>query len=103
MDLIRIIFAKNLLDLRTGLGVSQAYIAQKIGVSTTTYTRWETSSNWPDTASIEKLAEFFNVRSSRLFFDPELDRVNAEKTYIPKIDSKEIIRDLKLLLEKYEH
>ena len=103
MDLIREILVKNLLDLRKSRGLSQTDIASKIGITSQTYNRWEGGLNWPDTASLEKLADYYGIRSSRFFYDPELDKSEIQQTWVnrPSVkDIKKALQDVIDLLDK---
>ena len=52
-----------------GRGMSQEKLADAIGVTTNTISRWETATYRPDLADLDKLAKFFRV--SILTFLPE--------------------------------
>ncbi len=53
-------------SLRERRGLSQEALAQAIGVSTNTISRWETATYKPSLEDLQKLAEFFDVRLSSL-------------------------------------
>jgi transcriptional regulator with XRE-family HTH domain len=52
-----------------GRGLSQEKLAEAMGVTTNTISRWETATYRPDLAELDKLAKFFRV--SILTFLPE--------------------------------
>ena len=68
-------------ELRTscgGAGISQEELAQAIGTTANTISRWETASYRPSISDLEKLADFFSVPITTLF--PEIhpsSQVNA--------------------------
>ena len=47
--------------LRTSSGLTQAEIAEKLGVSRSTIGMYETGAREPDFETLEKIADFFNV------------------------------------------
>jgi transcriptional regulator with XRE-family HTH domain len=51
----------RLRDLRNKRDLTQEEVAQKIGVSRVTYTRWECGLVAPSVQDLIKLADFFNV------------------------------------------
>lgn len=51
----------RLKSLRDDKGLTQADVAKVLGVSRTTYTQYETGKSEPDLATVNRLAEFFNV------------------------------------------
>ena len=67
-------------QLRKERKMSQATLAQRLGVSQTAVSQWETNKNYPDISTIKELAEIFsvttdyllNVDSSKLKKDNEI-------------------------------
>lgn len=55
------ILADKILDLRTGLGLSQGELAEKLEVSRQSVSKWETGQSVPDLDKIIKLADLFGV------------------------------------------
>ena len=47
--------------LRKEKGLTQEGLAEKLGVSNRTVSRWETGSNMPDIGMLVELADFFEV------------------------------------------
>lgn len=88
MDYIRQILTKNILDLRRSKGLTQAELSEQIGFNYQTYGRWEIGTAWPDTASIEKLAAFYGISSSRFFYDPNLDLSSSPVIKTTSFDEK---------------
>ena len=50
--------AKNLIELRKEHNLTQAEMAQKIGYSDKTISRWENQSSMPDIVSLKKYQHF---------------------------------------------
>lgn len=48
-------------ELRREKGITQEELAEKLGVSGRTISRWETGSNMPDISLLVEIAEFFDV------------------------------------------
>ena len=48
-------------DLRKEKGITQEQLAEELGVSGRTISRWETGSNMPDISLLVEIAEFFDV------------------------------------------
>ncbi len=48
-------------DLRKEKGITQEQLAEKLGVSSRTVSRWETGTNLPDLGVLIELADFYNV------------------------------------------
>ncbi|WP_309304462.1 helix-turn-helix domain-containing protein [Brevibacillus laterosporus] len=56
-----IVFGKRIAELRKKRGYSQVNFAAKINVSKSTVGMWETGDREPDSDTLGKLANFFNV------------------------------------------
>ena len=59
MDQIKI--GGFLKDLRKEKGITQEQLAEKLGVSGRTISRWETGNNMPDISLLVEIAEYFDV------------------------------------------
>ena len=59
MDQIKV--GAFLKDLRKEKGITQEQLAEKLGVSGRTISRWETGNNMPDISLLVEIAEFFDV------------------------------------------
>lgn len=59
MDQVKI--GAFLKDLRKEKGITQEQLAEELGVSGRTISRWETGSNMPDISLLVEIAEFFDV------------------------------------------
>ena len=56
----------NLLELRKRRGITQSYLAEVVGVSFQTISKWETGVALPDIRYIVSLAKFFEVSTDQL-------------------------------------
>lgn len=93
MKYISTILAKNLVALREERGLTRATLAEKAGISQSSYSRYEASGWIADPDMIEKLASFYNVPSSRLFFDPDLEKPLSD-SWASRPSPKEIAQKL---------
>lgn len=66
MDALRGQFSKNLRELRTSLGFSQAEAAEGVGLAPETYGRLERGSVLPRVGTLIRLALLFNVSTDYL-------------------------------------
>lgn len=67
---------KNILALRRAAGLSQEALAEKLGVSRQTITKWESDESVPDVLRCDKLAEIFDTTLE--------DLLHANLTETPK-------------------
>lgn len=70
--------AKNLIELRKEHNLTQAEMAQKIGYSDKTISRWENQSSMPDIVSLKKIAIFFNIKVDDLLDENAAIKANDE-------------------------
>lgn len=59
-------FAKNLKELRTEANLTQAALAEKMGVSQRAVSSWELGARQPDYDTLLKLAHYFDVTTDYL-------------------------------------
>jgi transcriptional regulator with XRE-family HTH domain len=79
MDLFEYV-GQRIRELRTSYGdgeISQEALAKALNVAPNTISRWETATNRPDLADLEKLSRFFGV--SILAFFPREDAPRKEE------------------------
>ena len=69
MSFTRDEFRKRLSALRKDRGVTQQTIAEALGISDKTYSKWETGENEPDFTNLAKISEYFSVTPSYLLGD----------------------------------
>lgn len=54
--------------LRANADLTQSEVAEKIGVSTTTWSKWENKQRFPTVDQVEKISEFFGVSYDDIIF-----------------------------------
>ena len=81
MDDLKLIFASNLIKLRTEAGMTQADLGEKINYSDKTVSKWERAEALPDASVLKKMAEIFGVSVDYL--------INSHDQWEPKMTEKE--------------
>ncbi len=66
MDQIKI--GAFLKQLRKEKGITQEMLAEQLGVSNRTVSRWETGNNMPDLDILIEIAEYYDVEISEIFY-----------------------------------
>ena len=61
MDQIKQIVAKNITDLRKGLGLTQLELAERLNYSDKAVSKWERGESLPDVAVLKQIADLFQV------------------------------------------
>ena len=64
-------FSDNLLYLRNIKGLSQEQVAEAVGISRQSYSKWEQGNTFPDIDKCDKLAEFYGVTIDSLIHSDE--------------------------------
>lgn len=54
--------------LRAGANLTQEQIAEKLGISPSTWSKWENGKTFPDVADIIKIEKLFNISYSDINF-----------------------------------
>ena len=85
MDQIKV--GAFLKDLRKEKGITQEQLAEKLGVSGRTISRWETGKNMPDISLLVEIAEFFDVSI------PEIIK-GERKSENMKEETKEVVETI---------
>lgn len=76
----------SLFDARKKSGFSQEYVAEKLGVSRQTVSKWETNETLPDIRQSKQMAKLYNISLDDLIdFDIELNEIQEA---IDKTDEK---------------
>lgn len=83
---------KNIQQLRLQHGLSQKELAIIAGVSDKTVSAWETGRIFPRMGSIQKMADFFNIKKSDII-EPVATTLNVkhEKIFSLNTDEKKLI------------
>ena len=81
-------FAEIIRNRRTALGMSQAELAEKTGVSRNTVAGWETGHSRPDPDTIPKLCDALRISINR-FFGRESKRTETEQRILSLFASLE--------------
>lgn len=68
----------KLLSLRKGAGLTQSELAQKIGVTIQTISRWENGMSIPSPKRIKRMADLFNVDGSDIFLSSYTTKVDKD-------------------------
>lgn len=75
-------FADNLTRLRREKKVTQEELADFIGVTKASVSKWETRQSLPDILILPQLASFFNVTVDELMgYSPQLSKEQIQKQY----------------------
>ena len=74
------IFAAHLRTLRQQAGLSQEALAERLGVSAQSVSKWENAANWPEAALILPLARLLGVSADELLTEP-MSREEWEKRW----------------------
>lgn len=68
----------NLSQFRKKCGLSQEEVAEKLGVSRQTISKWETNDTIPDIYQSKKLAKLYHISLDKLIdFDVEMSKIEA--------------------------
>lgn len=78
-------FSDNLLYLRNLKGLSQEQIAEAVGISRQSYSKWEQGDTFPDIDKCDKLAKFYGVTiDSLIHADEKIDKTKIAPAPIGK-------------------
>ena len=84
-------FGQKLKKLRTDKNLTQEQLAQRLFVTRTAISKWETDSGYPGIDSLKLIAEFFGVTIDQLISDDDvanqraLEQKRATKCYIASV------------------
>ena len=74
----------NLFNARKGKGLSQEVVAEKLGVSRQTISKWETDETLPDIQQSKKLAVLYGLTLDELIeFDVDIWEIRERATRYP--------------------
>lgn len=54
-------FSRNLRNARLSRNLTQSHVAKQLGISVSTYTKYETGTNEPDLNMLVRLSDFYHV------------------------------------------
>lgn len=85
----------NLFQARKKAGLFQETVAEKLGVSRQTISKWETEETIPDIYQSKKLAKLYNLSLDELIeFDADLlDKLSHDYGY-SELDSMLVLKDI---------
>lgn len=100
--------AKVLVKKRKEKGVTQDELANYIGVSKASVSKWETGQSYPDITFLPMLAAYFNVSIDELIdYQPQMTREDIQKLY-RKLSSDftsqpfdAVLEDCRAIIKKY--
>ena len=69
MDDLKLIFASNLIRLRTAAGLKQSELGEQLNYSDKSISKWERAEALPDAAVLKRMAEIFGVTIDYLLSD----------------------------------
>lgn len=78
MENLKDIFAKKLLKLRTGAGMTQSELGDKLSYSDKTVSKWERGEAIPDATVLKKISRIFGISVDNLL-DDGTEQAAAEK------------------------
>lgn len=106
MNLLNI--SDNLIKLRHQKGITQEELAEFIGVTKASVSKWETKQSLPDILLIVQLASFFDVTVDELLgYEPQLSREQIQKYYYDLSTEfanqpfEEVMKKCEVLVKKY--
>ncbi|GHV32392.1 transcriptional regulator [Clostridia bacterium] len=74
--------AKTLTDKRRAKGITQDELAEFMGVSKASVSKWETGQSYPDITFLPQLAAYFNISIDELMdYSPQMTREDIRKLY----------------------
>lgn len=71
MDELKLIFASNLIKLRTAAGLTQAELAEKISYSDKSVSKWERGEAIPDAFVLKQMSRLFGVSVDQMLSEEE--------------------------------
>lgn len=71
MEELKLIFAANLIKIRTAAGMTQAELAEKLNYSDKAVSKWERAESVPDIFVIKQMSELFGVKIDDMLISNE--------------------------------
>lgn len=76
--------SEKILELRKAKGLSQEQLAEKIGVSRQSISKWETGESVPEIERLTELSNVFNVTTDYLLKPSEVDELSIRTELLEK-------------------
>lgn len=100
--------AENIMRLRHDKKITQEQLADFVGVTKASVSKWETKQSMPDILLLPQLAAFFDVTIDELLgYEPQLSKEQIQKIYLElaadfaKISFEEVIEKVEKLEKEY--
>lgn len=100
--------ARTIVTKRREAGVTQEELAEYIGVSKASVSKWETGQSYPDIAFLPQLASYFNISVDELLgYEPQIGKEDIRKLYIRLMEDfaeksfDEVITQCRSIIKKY--
>lgn len=105
---MKLLLSENIRQLRHKYGLSQEQLADKLGVSSQSVSRWETGATYPDMELLPLLAQIFGCTTDALLGIPTVTAEAKKDTYRSEIEnfpegSRERIAILKRACTEFPH
>lgn len=101
-------FSENIISLRRRKGITQEELADFVGVTKASVSKWETKQSLPDILMLPRLAAFFDVSVDELLgYQPQLSREQIQKIYrdlaadFGKVPFEEAMEKSRVMVKKY--
>ena len=73
---------RSLVKHRRRRGITQDELAEFIGVSKASVSKWETAATYPDITLLPRLAAFFNISIDELIgYEPQMEKEDIQRLY----------------------
>ena len=106
--MIELNIAKTLILKRKEKGITQDELANYIGVSKSSVSKWETGQSYPDVTFLPQLASYFNITVDELIsYEPQMIKEDIKKCYRRFCEDfslrpfEEVINEVRELVKKY--
>ena len=101
-------FAENIVSLRKRKGITQEQLAEFLGVTKASVSKWETKQSMPDISLLPMIASFFDVSIDEILgYQPELSVEEIEKIYaeltkdFTRMPFEDVIHKSEALVKQY--
>lgn len=84
------IIAKNIADLRRANGMTQANLAERLGYSDKSVSKWERADGVPDVICLKRIADLFGVTVDYFLTDEHDDAAGQEKIVQSESEPKQV-------------